>query len=244
MKSGAFMKTQMPLFAYALLVVALQVMPEVARADYFIYGEGKKQPLCEAILAALNKNKPTLEKRPCISEEILKLPGVIDPAWEKLDLSQHQELVKKLYVLNSVGTQEYFRSQKLMPQMYPSPEQQQRIVENSKRLGADLYVLRLAEELAGDRALVTLRYKNELCGRPSSQRGESEDSAWTTPDLKEIATGPGLFEARAARPLMYRGRLYLVRPYGTDDALEIFVPRSATLVRVCNISFTSGVTFK
>lgn len=226
------------------LAFTLQSIPEVAQAEYFINGEGKEQPFCEAILTALNKSKPTSEKRPCISEEILKLPGVTDPAWEKLDFPQHEELAKKLYVLNSVGSQEYFRHQKLMPQMYPPPEQQQRFVENRKKLGADLFVLHLPEELSGDRVLVTLRYKNELCGRPSSQRGESEDSAWVTPDLKEIATGPGLFDSRAARPLMYRRRLYLVRPYGTDWDLEVFVPRSATLVRVCNISFTSGSTFK
>jgi hypothetical protein len=226
------------------LVPALLLVPIAVRADYFIDGEGKGQAFCEAILTALNKSKPTQEKRPCISEEILKLPGVTDPAWEKLDLSQHEELAKKLYVLNSVGSQEYFRSQKLMPQMYPSPEQQQRFVGNRKRLGADLFALHMPEELAGHRVLVTLRYKNELCGSPARQRGESSDSAWVNPDLKEIATGPGLFDSRAARPLMYRGRLYLVRPYGTDDALEVFVPRSATLIRACNIGFTSGTTFK
>lgn len=238
------MKKQISLFVYALLAAALQAMPEVVRADYFIHGEGKKQSFCEAILAALNQSKPTVEKLPCISEEILKLPGVTDPAWQKLDLSQHEELVKKLYALNSVGSQEYFRVQKLMPQMYPSSEQQQRFVDIRKRSGAELFVLRLSPELSGDQALVTLRYKNELCGRPSQQRGESQDSAWVTSDLTEIATGPGLFDSRAARPLMYRKRLYLVRPYGTDDALEVFVPRSATLIPVCDIRFTSGVTFK
>lgn len=219
-------------------------MPITVYADYFINGEGKEQPFCEAILTALNKSKPTQEKGPCISEEILKLPGVTDPAWERLDLSQHEELAKKLYVLNSVGSQEYFRSQKLMPQMYPSPEDQKAFLDGVKKLGAELFVLRLPAELSSDRALVTLRFKNDLCGRPSQLRGESDKSAWVTSDLKEIATGPGLFNSRAARPLMYRKRLYLVRPYGTDDALEVFVPRSATLIRVCNISFTSEITFR
>lgn len=223
------------------LVSALLALPAITHADYFIDGEGKQQPFCEAILAALNKSKPTDERRPCISEEILKLPGVTDPAWEKLDLSQHEELVKKLYVLNSVGSAEYFRAQKLMPQMYPSPEQQQRFVDIRKKFGAELNLLRLPQELFGDRVLVTLRYKNELCGSPPQLRGESQDSAWVTSDLKEIATGPGIFDSRAARPVMYRGRLYLVRPYGTDQDLEVYIPRRMYISKICNIGFDNAV---
>ncbi len=226
------------------LVFALLAFPLAAQADYFIEGEGREQPFCEAILAALNSNRPTEEHRPCISEVVLKIPGVKDPDWEKLDLSRHEELVKKLYVLDSVGSIEYFRAQKLMPKMYPPPEQQQRFVDAVKKLGAALFVLHLPQELAGNRVLVTLRYTNELCGWPPQLRGESQDSAWVAADLKEIATGPGLFDSRAARPLLYRGRLYLVRPYGTDLDLEVFVPRSGALNRVCNVTFTSAINFE
>jgi hypothetical protein len=210
------------------------------------------QPFCKAILVALNKKKVTDNYRPCLSEEILKLPGVKDPAWEKLDLSQHEELAKKIYVLNSVGTVEYFRKEKVMPQMYPTREQQQRSVEGLKKLGAEMFLLRLPPESYGKEVLVTLRYKNDMCGKPLQlepiqYRGEAQDSAWVNPDLKEIAYGDldtlGGRDARAARPLMYQGQLYLVRPYGTDDAVEVFMPlpdfKHNLMDKVCNISMTS-----
>lgn len=219
-------------------------------ASYIIEGEGKEQPLCKAILAELNKRRVTDFYRPCLSEEILKLPGMQDPAWERLDLAQHEELAKKIYTLNSVGTAEYFRKVKVMPRMYPSPAQQQRSLEGLKKLDAEMYMLRLPPELYGEkRVLVTIRHKNEMCGMPLQMdpiryRGEGQESAWVNPDMKEIAPGPdgpgNGYDSRAARPLMYRGQLYLVRPYGTGDELEIFrlKPEDWFMDTVCTIGLT------
>jgi uncharacterized protein len=210
------------------------------KAKYVIFGQGHGQTFCEAILVALNKKKISDDYSPCISEEILKLPGVTDPQWEKLDLAQHEELAKKLVAINIVGTSEYFREEKLSPDMYPTPEGQQRVLENAKKQGAELFVLKLPPELFGDRILATLRYKDPMCAWPPQTRtwrpsGERADAAWVTPDLKEIATGPGLFDSRAARPVHYRGSLYLVRPYGANFSLEVFVPQREVLATVCNI---------
>lgn len=219
-------------------------------ASYIINEEGKNQPFCKEMLAALNKRRVTDFYRPCLSEEMLKLHGVHDPAWEKLDLAQHEELAKKIYTLNSVGTAEYFREVKVMPQMYPSPDEQQRFVEGLRQTDGEMYMLRLPPEHYGEkRVLVTIRQKNEMCGQPLQMdpihyRGEDEESAWVNPDLKEIAAGPhGVvagYDSRAARPLMYRGQLYLVRPYGTDDELEIFSLESDNwfMGTVCTISLT------
>lgn len=226
------------------LVPALLLVPIAARADYFIDGEGKGQAFCEAILTALNKSKPTQERRPCISEEILKLPGVTDPAWEKLDLSQHEELAREMLTLSAVGSQEYFRVKKLAPDMYPTILGKQRMLEHAMQGGAELFALRLTSELSGDKALVTLRYQEPRCGMPFDRRGETSRNAWVTSDLKEIATGPGLFDSNGGRPLVHRGRLYLMRAYAAGEGIEVFVPRSATLIRACNIRFTGGITFK
>jgi hypothetical protein len=226
------------------LVSALLSAPIATHADYFIDGEGKEQPFCEAILVALNSSNPTDEHRPCIPEEIFNLPGVKDPAWERLDLSQHEELAKKLYVLNSVGSAEYFRAQKLMPHMYPSPEQQQRFVDEMQNARAKLFVLRLPPEFFGDQVLVTLLYRKELCGWPAQPRGDGDYNAWVTSDLKEIGAGPGIFDSRAGRPLVYHNKLYVARFYGTDQELEIFVPRRMYIGRICNIGFSSTVNSK
>jgi hypothetical protein len=219
------------------LLPTLLAVPITTHADYFINGEGTEQPFCEAILAALNKTAPANVHLPCISAEILKMPEVKDPAWAKLELSQHEDLAMKMNTLNSVGSAEYFRKEKAMPQMYPTREYQERVLEGERKLGAELFALRLAPEFFGDRVLVTLRYKNDVCGQPSKLQGEAHLAAWVTPDLTEIASGPGVFDSRAARPLIYHGRLYLVRPYGTDQDLEVFVPRRMYMSRICNISY-------
>lgn len=209
-------------------------------AKYVIFGQGQGQTFCEAILVALNKKKVSDDYSPCMSEEILKLPGVTDPEWEKLDLAQHEELAKKIIAINIVGTSEYFREQKLSPDMYPTPEGLQRVLENAKKHGAELFILKLSPELFGDRILATFRYKDTMCAWPPQTRtwrpsGERADAAWVTPDLKEIASGHGLFDSRAARPVLFRGRFYMVRPYGTNMDLEVFVPQREVLATVCDI---------
>lgn len=246
MKEKFFKLNQFLVSAKKLYVLfPLLLAPIGTHADYFIDGEGKRQTFCEKILIALNKSKPTNEHRPCISEEILKLPGVSDPPWEKLDLLQHEDLAKKMITLNAVGSAEYFREQKTMPQMYPTPEYQQRALDGAKSLGAELFALKLSPELFGNRVMVTLRFKSEQCGwplrLPPEPHGESTRVAWVTADLKEIATGPGMFDSRAARPVLYKGTLYLVRPYGTDQEVEVYVPRREHISKVCNITFSDNV---
>ncbi|MGV8933452.1 MAG: lysozyme inhibitor LprI family protein [Gallionellaceae bacterium] len=214
---------------------------------YEIEGEGKGQSLCEAILVELNKKEVTEEYRPCLSKVILGLPGVKDPElWEKLDFEKHVDLIKKLYVLNSVGSTEYFNKVKVMPQHYPFADEQMKFVEVVRKKNPELYVLRKPAEWFEDRVLVTLRSRNESCGVPRNQISEYDESAWVTPDLKEIAGGylPGTFEARAARPIVYKGRLYLSRPYAIDDALEIFKlqdSKNRFMDMVCHIRLTTNI---
>lgn len=204
----------------------------------YIEDESENRPFCRAVLAALSKTRPSAINRACIAEEVLKLPGVSDPAWEKLDLSKHEELVKKLMTLSTVGSDEYFRKQKLIPAHFPTPEQQQRGLENAKQGGGELFMMRLPKELFGDRVLVTLRYRSMGCGTPYELVGEDGNGAWVTPDLKEIATGPGGFEAYAGRPLTYRGRLYLMQPAGSGELIELYIPHRGHINRICRISIT------
>jgi hypothetical protein len=244
MNHSAFEKSQLTTYIRSLcLISVLLSVPVTTHADYFIDGEGKEQPFCEAILAALNKSKPTDEHRPCISEEILKLPGVTDPTWEKLDLSQHEELAMEMMTLGMVGSTEYFREKKLAPNMYPTSEGKRRMLEFAKQGGAELFALRLAPKLFDDRVLMTLRYQAPRCGIPYDLRGEEYHPVWVTSDLKKIATGPGLFDSWVGRPLMHRGRLYLMRTLGSAQDLEIYVPRRMYLSKICSITFTSANNF-
>lgn len=195
------------------------------QARYVIYGQGHGQGFCEAILAALNKKHPTEDYRPCISEEILKLPGVSDPPWEKLDLSQHEELAKKIMTVSSYGDTRSFRDPKDRPANYPTPEQQQRGLERAKALGAELFVMRMPPDWHEDYILVTLKQKSDMCGWPTNRnliRGEEMRSAWVTEDQKEIARRGGALSSFSPRPILYKGRLYKVQPSGMDDSIEVY----------------------
>lgn len=203
-----------------------------------IEDESENRPFCREVLAALIKTQPSKDHRACIAEEVLKLPGVSDPAWEKLVLSKHEELAKKMMTLSTVGSDEYFRKKKIMPEHYPTPEQQQRGLDNAKQGGAELFMMRLPPDLFGDRVLVTLRHTRMGCGRPYQLLGEEAHDAWATPDLKEIATGPGGFDSNAGRPLTYRGRLYLIRAYAGGELIELYIPRREHISRICRISIT------
>lgn len=149
-----------------------------------------------------------------------------DPSWERIDLSQHEELAKKIITLSNVGTAEYYREKKFHPESYPTTEQLQHALEHVKGLGAEMFALKLAPELFGDRVMVTLRYKDEMCSRPLKlplqPRGERADVAWVTADLKDIATGTWSFDPRAARPILYQRTLYMVQP--TIEGLNVYVP--------------------
>lgn len=231
-------------FRSLYLVFALLTLPIAGKADYLIEGEGEEQPFCEAILDALNSTEPTPVHRLCVTEVILKIPGVKDPLWRKLDLSQHETLAMEMMTLGVVGSTEYFREKKLVPDTYPTSQEKQRMLEVARRGGAELFALQLAPELFGDRVLMTLRYQAPLCGVPFELRGEEYHAAWVTSDLKKIATGPGLFDSWAGRPLMYRGQLYLMKPYGSAQSLEIYVPRHMYLRKVCSITFTSAINYR
>jgi uncharacterized protein len=193
---------------------------------------------CEVILDKLNGSRPTEGKLPCISNEILNLPNVKDPAWQKLDLSQHEELVKKIMTLSIVGVQEYFRKKKLMPNKYPTLEQQQRGLENAKSGGAELYRLSLSKEYFGERVLVVLRYTSKWCGVPSDIAGEESTAAWVNPDMKEIASDPGLFDSYAGRPIMYHDKLYLMRTFSNGAGAEIYIPKHEYISLICEIQYS------
>lgn len=199
----------------------------------FIEDESENRPFCRAALDALIKTKPSEDHLVCTDSVMFKLPGVSDPPWEKFDLAQHGELAKKLMALSEVGSDEYFREQKHMPERYPSPAKQQQYLENIKQQGAELFMLHLPPEYYGDLVLVTLRIKTMECGKPVGP-GEYANNAWVTPDLKEIASGSGGFNPHAGRPLLYRGRLYLVSA-GVSDA-TIYIPGHKYSSSVCSIS--------
>lgn len=210
-------------------------------------GVGKDEPFCEAIVAALNKAKPTTGQLPCISEELLKIPGVIDPAWEKLDLSQHEELAKKVMTAATFGADEYFREKKFNPKNYPTPEQQQRSLEEVKKSGAELFALKLAPEFFSDQVMVALRFKDAMCGwqptpRAVSQHNERVDVAWANADLKELANDPGF--STIARPTVYQGKLYFAMPFGTNRGLNLWVPNHKGFDSICTIVFSVDVNSK
>jgi uncharacterized protein YecT (DUF1311 family) len=200
----------------------------------FIEDESENRPFCRALLDALIKTKPSPDHLVCTDEVLFKLPGVSDPAWVKLDLSKHEELVKKILTVSEVGSDEYFRKKKIMPERYPTPEKQQSYLVNIMRQGAELFMMHLPPEFYGDLVLVTLRMKDTACGRPVGGNGEYANGAWVTPDLKEIAYADGGFNPHAGRPLTYRGRLYLAS--AGSDAVDIKIPGRRATGSVCSIS--------
>lgn len=196
----------------------------------FIEDESESRPFCREILDVLIKENPSSF---CTAGRILKLPGVSNPPWQKLDFAQHEELAKKIMTLSEVRTDEYFRKQKHAPERYPTPERQQQYLNNIKQMGAEIFMLRLPPEYYGDLVLVTLRYKSLTCEKTSGLSGEDTYNAWVTPDLKEIASSPDVVGPSEGRPLLYRGRLYIV---SAGSHVDIGLPRHKTTGSVCNIS--------
>lgn len=206
----------------------------ITHESEYIEDESESRPFCRALLDALIKTKPSAAHRTCTAEALFKLPGVSDPKWEKLDFSKHEELAKKILTVSEVGSDEYFRKKKMMPERYPTPEKQQRYLVNIKQQGAELFMMHLPPEFYGDLVLVTLRYKNMSCSYPLALVAESANGAWVTPDLKEIAYADGGFNPHAGRPLMYRGRLYLVA--AGDESVDIKTPGHRYASSACSIS--------
>lgn len=191
----------------------------------------------------LNKTKPTLNKLPCISELVYKMPGVSDPPWKKLDLLQHEGLARDVMLINSVGISQFFAEQKsTVPGYWPKPEQIERYVPFLKEHKGELFALN--SPLVPDRLFVTVRYPNDLCGsrpRPPQPRGEDVSSAWATPDLKELVRdGPYPI---GRRPLLYRGQLYFAF-MNPDTGLELSRLHftGAAFMPVCRIDFDSSQT--
>lgn len=208
----------------------------ILNEDEYIEDQAENRPFCKAVLAALIKTKPSETHRGCIADEVLKLPGVSDPAWEKLDLSKHEELVKKMMTLSMVGPVEYFNAKKLAPQRFPTPAQLQLGFENAKQEGVELYAMHLPPELFGDRVLVVRRETGIGCGIPIEMMGEEAHGVWVTPDLKEIAAAGPTFTPLAGRPLMYHGRLYVMSAYGGGEGVDLALPMRGFLGTVCDIS--------
>lgn len=189
------------------------------------------EPFCKAVLDTLNNTNPNNYKRPCLADEVLKLPGVTNPVWSQLDLAAHEDLAKKIIALGIAGVHDYFFAKDKLP----PPANLQATLNYEKQHDAELFILQLPPQFFGDRKLVTLTYRGERCGTPMSKIGEGYHAAWVTPDLKEIATGPGLFDSWAGRPFMYRGKLHLMRTYGAGDTLELYVPAKEFLSKTCSI---------
>lgn len=223
-----------------LIFLSLVLAPAMSNADYYIRGEGKGQPFCEKILATLNKTKPTNDSRPCVSELVLKMPGVSDPPWEKLDLSKHEALARDIYLVNTVGLSQFFAEQKsTVPGYWPTPEQIEKTMKLLRRDG-ELFAFRSPPD--SDKWVVTLRYPYGMCGRPWRPDIKWSESAWVTDDLKQPLP-PQYGYAR--RPLLYRGRLYFAHFDGMDGGADLYIPRSTGgLARICSIQFSDGLNSK
>jgi uncharacterized protein len=187
--------------------------------------------LCKIVLDRLNNTHPTNYEHPCLADEILKLPGVTNPEWTKLDLSQHEDLEKKIITMGSVEVLNYLK--------FPPPEQQQKVLNELKQHNLEAYLFQLPPQFFGERKLFTLVYRKYSCGEKMSKFGEYSYAAWVTSDIKEIATGPRGFSPKAARPFMYRGQFYLLQLYGIGEGLTIYSPEKEFLSNVCDITLVS-----
>ncbi len=189
------------------------------------------EAFCQIVLGALNNTHPSNYDRPCLADEIFKIPGVSNPEWIPLDIAQHEDLAKKIITLGSVEVNNYLK--------YPPPEQQQAALNYVKQRNLKAYVLQLPPQFYGDRKLVTLTYRGEFCGKPLSRVGEEHYAAWVTLDLKEIATGPWFFHPKTYRPLMYRGQLYFLQLFGAAEGLRLYIPAKENQGIVCDLSLIS-----
>lgn len=228
----------------ALMFVALNIGISAAYADYFIYGEGKKQPFCEAILKALNTSLYAMKRKPntypCVSEVVLSMPGVSDPPWEKLDLDQHEALAKEILMYYYAGPYTYFRKGENDPKRWPTAAQLARRWNHAKQMGAELFALRRPDY--GDKVRVTLRYKNDICGREIRPRGEIAETVWASPDLTRIVNDYP--NELPHRPLLYRGQIYYAN-LAPDTGPEIDVrSQYGNETHMCNIEFSDSANSK
>lgn len=72
-------------------------------------GEGRREPLCQALLQRLNRydRGESLENR-CALPVIASHPEFKAPPWEELDPKQHEDLIVKLLKYSEEGPQGYF----------------------------------------------------------------------------------------------------------------------------------------
>lgn len=97
---------QHTLFA-ALSFFALSVLsPLTAHAEYVIT-EGKGWRFCEALLKELKRYSPEKPDH-CAVSMLRHLPGVTEPKWEELDVSQHEDLLRKLVLYTGISHGPYF----------------------------------------------------------------------------------------------------------------------------------------
>lgn len=207
--------------------------------EYCIKGEGQGHVFCEEIVKSLNRTKPTLERLPCISELLFKMPGVSDPPWERLDLAQHEQLATNIWLISQKGFYGFFDEPSFpIPDYWPKPEAIAQYPEYLRKNRAELFAFR--SSIVPDKVFVTLRIPSHPCGSRSELRGEDSMSAWVSSDLKQmerIVADPFI-----SRPLLYRGRLYfsVIHP-NTGMALSR-VTLSGVPQPVCKIFFNSSET--
>lgn len=207
--------------------------------EYCIKGEGQGHVFCEEIVKMLNRTEPTLEKLPCISELLFKMPGVSEPPWEKLDLAQHEQLATNIWLISQKGFYGFFDEPSYpIPDYWPKPEAIAQYPDYLRKNHAELFVFR--SPIVPDKAFVTLRIPSHPCGSRLELRGESSKSAWVSSDLKQMERM--IASPVVQRPLLYRGQLYFSSIGGnTEMDLSRLIP-GGSYPRVCNIFFNSSDT--
>lgn len=84
----------------------LGIANQAAHAEYVIT-QGKGWRLCEALLKELQRQAPKNAEN-CPVDLLRSLPGVTEPEWKDMDVTRHEDLIRKLALYRGIKHGPYF----------------------------------------------------------------------------------------------------------------------------------------
>jgi len=90
-----------------LLAAFLPCLANLAHAEY-VMTEGKGWLFCEALFKELKRQAPGRKPDYCPVQMLRSLPGVTEPQWEELDVTKHEDLLRKLVLYTKIGSHEAY----------------------------------------------------------------------------------------------------------------------------------------
>lgn len=131
----------------------------------YILAQGKGWRFCEAIFAEIKRQASKDESRynpfQCQIQAIRSLPGVTEPQWQDLDVSKHEDLLRKIVLFTELGRGAYF-DERRRPEAIA---ERTRAGRGEKAVEGEIMLARRGE-VRLQVARVNLQHANLLTGEP------------------------------------------------------------------------------